>query len=166
MKTRTSRLPAVEVAEGDLEEEGMVWRRQQAAHQQQVSTETGRHLITGYKADPSEGATASVQAQHTPPAPLSAAEARMFRTIQGIIRGDKRLFGELGANDQFVGLEATVRDWISSKRFKSATGMNINEHRLGLLSVVCQTLNNHVCATEEYGKLPSRLCCTKKIHSH
>jgi hypothetical protein len=87
--------------------------------------------------------------------PLSAAQARMFRAIQTDVRGDKRLFGDLDAGDQFVGLEATIRDWISSRRYTSVTGTNINEHRMGLLTVVAQTLNNHVCATGGYGELLS-----------
>lgn len=86
----------------------------------------------------------------------------MFRALCPEVRSGHTLFGELEGKpeDQFTNLEAVIHAWILSKRYTTShqmvkgrkTRVVFNEHRLGLLPLVAQTLNNYVCASREYGR--------------
>jgi hypothetical protein len=86
----------------------------------------------------------------------------MLRAFCVELRSNRALFGELLADpdDQFSDLMAVVRAWITSKRFTTGYQTLLNgqkvrvscgEHRLGLLPIVTQTLNNYACSAGGYG---------------
>lgn len=76
----------------------------------------------------------------------------MFRMLNVEVRGGHPMFGELGVDEQFVGLEKTVRDWVWATRYKRSHGVGLNERRVGLQAVVTQTLNNYICDNGIYGQ--------------
>lgn len=81
--------------------------------------------------------------------PVSGNIIRMFHNFMPIAGAcGHPLF--LHLDEQVVGFEATVRDWVSS--FEIDQSHITRCLRIDLAVVVAQALNNHVCLAGGYGK--------------